>query len=81
MADRIERKYIGTRVGFTLVAVSSYGFTLVALAWWPELSQPETWEALEWVVGMLGVAIIGDTARPSGMKGAAFGVSANKPSE
>lgn len=76
MSDRIGRKYIGTRVSFSLAAIVCYAGTLAALAFAPDLSQPEAWAALEWLVGMLAVAIIGDTARPSGMKGAAFGLTA-----
>ena len=73
--DRIERKYIGTRVGFTLAACGCYFGTLFCLATYPGLSQPEAWSALGWVIGAIAVAIAGDTARPSGLKSAAFGSS------
>jgi hypothetical protein len=95
LPDKIERKWIGTRVGFVLVSVLCYFGTLYVITSFgtqlpsPEmvaagaldpivaLDQDQTWTALEWLLGVLGVAIAGDTARPSGMKGAAFGAGSN----
>ncbi len=74
-ADTIDRKWVGTRVGFVAVGVVCYFGTLGALATYPDLAQPEAWGALEWFLGVVGLAILGDTARPSGMKAGAFGVS------
>lgn len=42
------------------------------------LDQEKAWTALDYLLGVLAIAIIGDTARPSGMKGAAFGVTSVK---
>ena len=44
------------------------------------LDQEMAWSALQWIVGAIGVAIAGDTARPSGKKQAAFGVAATNGS-
>jgi len=41
------------------------------------LDQEMVWSALEWLVGMFSLAILGDTARPSGKKTGAFGVVTN----
>jgi hypothetical protein len=42
------------------------------------LDQEKVWTALEWLIGaVFGLAIAGDTARPSGSKHAAFGISTN----
>ncbi len=77
--DTIDRKWVGTRVGFVGVGVVCYFGTLWGLATFPDLSQPEAWAALEWLLGMLGAAICGDTVRPSGMRQAAFGVTTAPP--
>jgi hypothetical protein len=77
---KLDRKYMGVRVGFVLVAVLVYFGTLGALALFPELDQATTWNALEWLVGAIGAAVIGDTVRPSGMKVSAFHVE-RRPSE
>lgn len=42
------------------------------------LDQEMVWSALQWLIGAVGLAVAGDTARPSGSKQAAFGVSAAK---
>lgn len=82
MPDKIERKYIGTRVGFALTAVGSYFGTLAALAWYPDLPATDVLSTCTWLIGALSVAIVGDTARPSGMKAGAFGVTtAQRPVE
>jgi hypothetical protein len=73
--DKIERKYIGTRVGFTLAAIGCYFGTLTSIQVDPGLNTPETWDTLRWLIGALSIAIVGDTARPSGMKKGAFGVT------
>jgi hypothetical protein len=73
--DKIERKYIGTRVGFTLAAIACYFGTLGSIEADPELNNPEVWSTLRWLIGTLSLAIIGDTARPSGMKKGAFAVT------
>ena len=30
------------------------------------LDQPEAWSSLEWLIGTIAVAVLGDTLRPSG---------------
>ena len=81
MPDKLERKYIGTRVGFTLVTVIVYFGTMAAIAWALKnniaLDQVQIWEVCKWVIGALIAAISGDTIRPSGNKKAAFGVTAS----
>ena len=42
------------------------------------LDQKMAWDALEMLLWVLMAAVAGDTARPSGMKAGAFGVSANE---
>jgi len=74
---KIGRKFIGTRVGFSLAGISTFFGTLAALAWYPHLPASEVLSTCMALIGMLSVAIVGDTARPSGMKAAAFGVVAN----
>lgn len=78
-ADRIQRKYIGTRVGYGLAAVLCYFGTLLTLAFivakvGDVLDQKLVWSALEVLLYVLGGAIVGDTARPSGMKHSPFAV-------
>jgi len=74
-SEKLERKWIGVRVGLSITAVFCFFMTLFALGTFPDLSQAETLEALEWLVGFLGVVAIGDTVRPSGQKGAAIGAT------
>ena len=66
---------MGVRVTFVAVAIGCYFATLAALAFAPALEQSGTWSALEWLVGVIGVAVAGDTIRPSGQTGAAFSVA------
>ncbi len=73
--DKIDRKFIGTRVGFALLTVLCYFGTLAAIEGDAALNTAEVWSTMRWVIGALSVAIVGDTARPSGLKSAAFGVS------
>jgi hypothetical protein len=73
--SKLERKWIGTRVGFSLLTVAVFFGTMYALASYPELDQSSTWDVCKWVIGALAGAILGDTVRPSGQKGAAFGVT------
>lgn len=75
--DTLERRYIGTRVGFCLVAVVVYFGTMFVLANEPSLVQPEVWEVCKWVIGTLAAAIGGDTVRPSGKATGSFGVSSS----
>jgi hypothetical protein len=104
MADKIERKWIGTRVGFILAAIGCYFGTLLVITNYGTvildtatlemlvttgltldqtdlaivvLDQDKVWTALEWLIGAIGLAVVGDTARPSGMKAGAFGVTTN----
>ena len=72
MPDQLERRYIGTRVGYTLTAVGCYFGTLYVLSQFPALSQPETWSALQWLLATLATATVSDTARPSGMAASPF---------
>lgn len=41
------------------------------------LDQEQVWSSLQWLIGAIGVAVLGDTARPSGKKSASFGVTAS----
>lgn len=77
---KLDRKYMGIRVAFVLIAVVCYFGTLAALATFPEaLDQATTWNALEWLIGAIGAAVIGDTVRPSGMQASAFHVTRTAP--
>lgn len=87
--DRLDRKWMGTRVSFVLAAVICYFGTLFVITTYgtsfahPEapyevLHQEQTWEALEWLLMAIGAAILGDTMRPSGTRQAAFGVVAHR---
>ena len=67
---------IGIRVSFVAVAIACYFATLAALAYAPSLEQTGTWSALEWLIGVIGVAVAGDTVRPSGQRLAAIGSAA-----
>lgn len=78
--DKLERKYIGTRVGFSLLTVLCYFGTLAAVEADPALNTEEVWSTMRWVIGALSVAIIGDTARPSGKGSGAF-VASSRPLE
>ena len=79
--DKIGRKYIGTRVGFSLAGIGTFVVTIAVLGEYPHLPASEVLTACMAVIGMLSTAIVGDTARPSGMKSAAFGVTANDNGE
>lgn len=68
----LQRSVMGVRVGFTLVAVLCYFGTLTLLASFPALDQGQAFDALEWLVMAIGVAIVGDTVRPSGKSVSAF---------
>lgn len=73
---KLSRKLMGVRVGFTLGAVCCYFGTLGVLANYGEaLDQADTWAALQTLLYVVLAAIVGDTARPSGAKSAAFGVT------
>ena len=41
------------------------------------LNQEQLWAALQWLIGAIGVAVAGDTARPNGQKAASFSVTSN----
>lgn len=72
---KLNRK-MGVRVGFVLIAVVCYFSTLAVLVTFPGVvAQDMTWSALEWLVGVIGAAVLGDTVRPSGMKASAFNVA------
>lgn len=79
--DRMERKWIGTRVGFSIACVGTFFGTLAALAWAPQLPAPDVLSTCMAVIGALSIAIVGDTARPSGMRTGAFGVTATGPED
>lgn len=63
---------IGVRISFVAVAIACYFATLAALAFAPTLEQAGTWSALEWLIGVIGIGVAGDTIRPSGQRMAAF---------
>lgn len=92
--DKLERKVVGIRVAYVIVAVACYFGTLWAIAKWGTiiptaemvevlkssdpisvLDQDMVWSALQWLIGVIGLAVAGDTARPSGEKTASFGLS------
>lgn len=103
ISDKIERKLIGTRVGYVFTAVvcffgcmfviTNYGTwiptdpeliaSMMTAGFKPEpvvvLDQEQVWSTLQWLIGAIGVAVAGDTARPSGMKAGAFGVTSAPP--
>lgn len=79
--DRMERKWIGTRVGFALAAVAVWFGTLAAIHYSPELTAADVLTGCISVIGALSIAIVGDTARPSGMRTGAFGVTATGPED
>ncbi len=66
---------IPIRVGFVALAVLCYFATLLILAQFPTLEQAGTWSALQWLIGVLGVGVAGDTVRPSGQRASAFTVT------
>lgn len=79
---KLPRKLMGVRVGFTLGAVCCYFGTLGALAHYGDvLNQVETWGAFQNLMYVVLASIVGDTARPSGAKRAAFGVTQQEPTE
>lgn len=67
----LNRK-LPVRASFVLVSIAIYGGTLAALALVPTLDQGGTWSAMQWLLGVVGAAIIGDTVRPSGQATSAF---------
>lgn len=74
--DDITRRFIGTRVGFVLATCAVWFGTLAAIANSPTLPASDVLTACMSVIGTLAVAIVGDTARPSGKRSGAFGVTA-----
>jgi hypothetical protein len=68
---KLNRSHLGVRVSYVMTSVGCFFVTLVALGTWPEISQPEVWSTLQWVLGGIGVAVAGDTYRPSGQKASA----------
>lgn len=72
---KLNRK-MGVRVGFVLIAVICYFATLAVLVTYPGVvAEDMTWSALEWLIGAIGAAVLGDTVRPSGMTASAFRVA------
>ena len=69
------RRVVGVRVFFVLVAILCYFVTMYALANYEVLDQVEAWSTMEWVIGVIGTAILGDTFRPSGASDSAFTVT------
>jgi hypothetical protein len=72
----LPRSVLGVRVGYVLLCVASYFGTLLVLAHWPALDQAGTMSSLQWLVGAIGVAVAGDSLRPSGQRASAFHVVA-----
>lgn len=70
----LDRK-VGVRTAYVAVAVAVWFGTLFALSRWPTLDSGQVLDALEWLLGVLGIAVSGDTLRPSGRASAAFGVT------
>ena len=98
--DKLDRKWLGTRVGYVLAAVLCHFGTMYVITNYgtsfpdPEtikalaaagatieptvvLDQEQVWSSLQWLIGAIGVAVVGDTARPSGKKKGSFGIAAN----
>lgn len=73
MSDKLDRYYIGVRVGFVLLATFCYFATLFLLSGSSTLDQAQVWDALAWLIGTIAVAVGGDTLRPSGQKRVLFG--------
>lgn len=67
------------RVGYVLLCVACYFATLLVLAHWPSLDQAGVWSTLEWLIGAVGIAVAGDSIRPSGQRASAFHVSSSEP--
>ena len=70
---KIPRRLMGVRVGFTLGAIGCYFGTLCTLAHYGDaIEQTAAWDALQTLFYVVLASIVGDTARPSGSKQAAF---------
>jgi hypothetical protein len=59
---------VAVRVSFVALAIACYFATLGICASFPTVDQPNTMATLQWLVGVIGVAIAGDTIRPSGQR-------------
>lgn len=70
---------LAMRASFVVLAVACYFATLGLLAAFPALDQPNTMSSLQWLVGVIGVAVAGDTLRPSGKAMSAFHPAASPP--
>lgn len=64
---------VGVRTAYVVVAALVWFGTLFALSQWPDLEEGPVLDALEWLLGVLGLAVGGDTVRPSGQARAAIG--------
>lgn len=62
---KAEARMIGSRVAIVVVCVGCYFGTMLSLATYPDLSQPEAWSALQWLIGFLGTTVLSLTARGS----------------
>lgn len=73
MSD-LKRK-IGVRIGFVALGSACYFGTMLLFAIFPSaIEQAGAWDALEWLLIVLGGSILGDTVRPSGSTTSILGV-------
>ena len=63
----IQRSFIGVRIGFVIVAVACYFGSLALCAAFDSLDQTLVLGALEKLIMAIGLAVVGDTLRPSGV--------------
>lgn len=72
----MKRPKFGVRTAYVAVVVAVWFGTLGVLALSPSMDSGPVLSALQWVVGVLGVAVAGDSFRPSGQAASAFTVTA-----
>lgn len=68
----LPRGLIGVRAGFVAVAVVCYFGSVLLCGLYDTLDQPTIFDALEKLLMAIGVAVVGDTVRPSGKLTTAF---------
>jgi low affinity Fe/Cu permease len=68
----LQRQFVGVRVSFVIAAVACYFGAMLVCAKFPGLSQEVVFSAFEKLIVAIGVAVVGDTVRPSGSSTTAF---------